>query len=162
MSGGGMQGFGGQGGGFGGGMGFQQPASFSPRPSFGMPSGFSQPAQFNSVTDLYQNILNRAPDPEGMQYWQNRFGPTIDDNESYLFRQVAAPEVQARGVKYRPAFVNYNTSDPMSVSNYGATPPAPIGSGVTPAMPIVSRSSGLRSAPAIRRASGGIVSLINT
>lgn len=50
--------------------------------------------QYNSVADLYQGILGRAPDTEGQQFWQNAFGSTIDPNEIASFQTAAQPELQ--------------------------------------------------------------------
>jgi hypothetical protein len=51
------------------------------------------PRSINSISDLYQKILNRAPDEAGLEYWKQQFGDTIDPNEIEQFRQAAAPEL---------------------------------------------------------------------
>ena len=60
------------------------------------------PSGLSSVSDLYQQILGRAPEAEGLQYWQQQFGNTIDPNEIAQFKEAAAAEL------YGP---NYNNPD---------------------------------------------------
>jgi hypothetical protein len=52
--------------------------------------------QYNSVEDLYKNILNRQSDAGGAQYWQQQFGDTIDPNEVAAFQAAAQPELQQK------------------------------------------------------------------
>jgi lysophospholipase L1-like esterase len=42
-----------------------------------------------TVESLYQNILGRASDPEGLAYWQQQFGNEVDPNEADIFRGTA-------------------------------------------------------------------------
>ena len=50
-----------------------------------------------SVTDLYQSILGRAPESaSATEYWQGKFGPTIDANELAQFKTAAQAEIDAR------------------------------------------------------------------
>lgn len=52
-----------------------------------------------NVTDLYQNILNRAPESaDVLRYWQQRFGPTIEPEEIEQFRQAASAELAQREI----------------------------------------------------------------
>ena len=41
-----------------------------------------------AVTTLYQTYAKRNPDPAGMAYWSNAFGPTITADEVLAFQQV--------------------------------------------------------------------------
>jgi len=53
---------------------------------------------YKDLNDLYQQVLGRAPDPSGQQYWR-----TLDVNEDNgleLFKRAAAPELARTG--YRP------------------------------------------------------------
>lgn len=43
-----------------------------------------------TVEQLYRNVLGREPDPGGLAYWSQQFGPTVDANELATFRSVAA------------------------------------------------------------------------
>lgn len=45
--------------------------------------------------ELYADYLGpgRTAEQEGLDYWRNRFGPTIDDEEREIFRQAAAAEL---------------------------------------------------------------------
>jgi ribosomal protein L12E/L44/L45/RPP1/RPP2 len=43
----------------------------------------------NNVTDLYRNILGREPDAEGLAFWEQAFGDTIDSNEIDSFKTAA-------------------------------------------------------------------------
>jgi len=49
-----------------------------------------------TVQDIYQQILNRKADPEGLLYWQNQFGNEVDANELAQFARAAAPEIAQR------------------------------------------------------------------
>jgi len=49
-----------------------------------------------TVQDIYQQILNRKADPEGLLYWQNQFGNEVDANELAQFTRAAAPEIAQR------------------------------------------------------------------
>jgi hypothetical protein len=55
----------------------------------------SAPAPISAgIQSLYQDILYRAPDAGGAEYWQQRFGDTVDETERNLFMQAAKPEQQ--------------------------------------------------------------------
>ena len=49
-----------------------------------------------TVQDIYQQILNRKADPEGLLYWQNQFGNEVDANELAQFTRAAASEIAQR------------------------------------------------------------------
>jgi hypothetical protein len=49
-----------------------------------------------SVSDLYASVLGRAPDPGGLAYWQQQFGPTIEPEEINAFRNAAQSELALR------------------------------------------------------------------
>lgn len=46
-----------------------------------------------TVADLYQQILGRAPEDSGAAYWQSQFGDTIDPSEVATFQAAARPEL---------------------------------------------------------------------
>ena len=46
-----------------------------------------------TVEDLYTTVLNRASDPEGLQFWTNKLGPTVQKNELEEFYAAAQPEL---------------------------------------------------------------------
>jgi hypothetical protein len=50
----------------------------------------------NNVTDLYREILGREPDAEGLAFWQQGFGETIDPNEIASFNTAAQSELAKR------------------------------------------------------------------
>lgn len=57
-----------------------------------------------TVADLYQQILGRAPDAGGLAYWQQQFGNEIDPSEIGTFTVAAAPELaMARPATPTPA-----------------------------------------------------------
>ena len=56
-----------------------------------------------SVSDLYQQILGRAPEAAGLDYWNKTFGPTIDPNEVAIFKNAAAPELASTHYGQAPA-----------------------------------------------------------
>lgn len=49
-----------------------------------------------SVGDLYQQVLGRQGDTAGIEYWQRRFGPSIDSAELEAFIRGAFPEFTNR------------------------------------------------------------------
>lgn len=49
-----------------------------------------------AVTDLYREILNRDPDPGGLDYWSRQFGTTIDAAERATFIATAEAELAAQ------------------------------------------------------------------
>jgi len=51
---------------------------------------------FNSVEDLYTNILGRPSDAGGAEFWKQQFGDTIDPSEINAFTQSANVELANR------------------------------------------------------------------
>ena len=49
-----------------------------------------------SVADAYQQVLGRAPDAAGLQYFADRFGTSVDPAELSTFSVMAQPELAAR------------------------------------------------------------------
>lgn len=49
-----------------------------------------------TVQQLYTDVLGRAPDPSGAQYWAEKFGSTIDPSEIQAFKAAAAPELASK------------------------------------------------------------------
>lgn len=47
-----------------------------------------------TLESLYQDVLGRAPDAEGLNYWQQQFGSYVDPNEITAFKNAARPELQ--------------------------------------------------------------------
>lgn len=58
--------------------------------------GMATSAQPKSVNDLYTSILGRQGEAEGLNYWNQRFGDTIEPAEIEEFRRGAQPELQSR------------------------------------------------------------------
>lgn len=65
--------------------------------------GFSPPQQSqqqstqqNPINNLYRQVLGRDAEAEGMNYWSQRFGNTIEPNEVEEFTRGAQPELQSR------------------------------------------------------------------
>jgi hypothetical protein len=58
-----------------------------------------------AVTTLYQTYAKRNPDPAGMAYWSNAFGPTITADEVLAFQQV----LYANEPNLRPAATQTTT-----------------------------------------------------
>ena len=59
-----------------------------------------------SIASLYQSYLGRAPEAGGAEYWNNRFGPTIDAAEEAEFK--AATQGEQKNIK---DFVSGVTAD---------------------------------------------------
>jgi hypothetical protein len=49
-----------------------------------------------TVEDLYRQVLGREPDPEGLAFWQNAFGNSVDPAEQASFMQAAQAELARR------------------------------------------------------------------
>jgi len=49
-----------------------------------------------TVEDLYRQILGREPEPEGLAFWQNAFGGSVDAAEQASFMQAAQAELAQR------------------------------------------------------------------
>ena len=50
-----------------------------------------------TVNDIYQQVLHRPAEPEGLAYWTSIFGDSVDANELAQFKAAAAPELVQRG-----------------------------------------------------------------
>ena len=52
-----------------------------------------------AIRDMYQQVLGRAPDASGLQYFSKRFGPTVETGELDIFKNMAAEEVAANAAR---------------------------------------------------------------
>ena len=59
-------------------------------------AGATTPPAITSVEDLYRNVLGREGEAEGLAFWKQGFGDTIDPNEIASFRQAAQAELANR------------------------------------------------------------------
>jgi len=93
----------------------------------GAPTPDQPPADPNSVEGLYQNVVGRASDQGGADYWKQQFGDTVDDTERQTFINAAQPELQQKGAQWGPAQVegmptfaggNANGKGGSSVNSY--------------------------------------------
>jgi hypothetical protein len=75
-------------------MSIQQSTQPSGKGGFSPPQ--QQSAQQNPINSLYRNVLGRDAEAEGMNYWSQRFGNTIEPNEVEEFTRGAQPELQNR------------------------------------------------------------------
>jgi len=50
----------------------------------------------DQYSQMYQDVLGRAPDPAGLAYWKSKFGDTISPQEYADFRQSALGEIGSR------------------------------------------------------------------
>jgi hypothetical protein len=82
-----------------------------------MAEGGAAPA-ITSVEDLYTNILGRAPDTEGLAFWKQGFGDTIDANEIASFQNAAQAELKNRTAPEQQILA------PNLVNTAGAAAPA--------------------------------------
>jgi hypothetical protein len=83
----------------------------------GAAAGATPPA-ITSVEDLYTNILGRAPDTEGLAFWKQGFGDTIDANEIASFQNAAQAELKNRTAPEQQILA------PNLVNTAGAAAPA--------------------------------------
>ena len=51
-----------------------------------------------TVNDIYQQVLGRPAEPEGLAYWKSVFGDYVDDTELAQFKTAAAPEIAQRAL----------------------------------------------------------------
>ena len=65
-----------------------------------------------TLEDLYQQVLGRAPDAAGYDFWKKAFGDTIDENEYLDFVKGAKPELE--GLVKPPPAVSTPQSGTMS------------------------------------------------
>lgn len=91
----------------------------------------------NTVEELYTQVLGRAPDAEGLAYWKNAFGGSVDSNEQASFMQAVqsalANKTPAEQTALAPNLFNGvttgNTVAPTVVNALGGPvqklPPAP-------------------------------------
>lgn len=77
-------------------MSVQQSTQPSGKNGFAPPPVQQQNIQQNPINDLYRNVLGRDAEAEGMNYWSQRFGNTIEPNEVEEFTRGAQPELQRR------------------------------------------------------------------
>lgn len=73
-----------------------------------------------TVESLYQNILGRASDPEGLAYWQQQFGNEVDPNEAAIFRGTAQNLVNQDPNQYAALAPNLTPqpAQPAPLQNY--------------------------------------------
>ena len=70
------------------------------------------PAPFQPLTieQMYQQVLGRPADQDGLGYWTNLLGPEVDENELAQFRTAAQPEIDSR------------VAAPLDLAQIGNTP----------------------------------------
>jgi len=59
-----------------------------------------------TLNDLYTNILGRTGDQEGMDYWNNLFGDSVDQTEANQWYSAAQPELQSRANNWQGSNVD--------------------------------------------------------
>jgi len=78
-----------------------------------------------SVSDLYQQVLGRAPDTGGLAYWQKQFGETVDPNELATFKAAAQAELANRTPAEQqalaPNLISAQTSSPSNITSLPTT-----------------------------------------
>ena len=72
-----------------------QTPQYAPTPATGGYLNDPTPAP-TTVEGLYTKYLNRASDKGGLDFWNKRFGPTVEADEATLFRASAEPELAAK------------------------------------------------------------------
>jgi len=56
----------------------------------------------DQYSQMYQDVLGRAPDATGLAYWKGKFGDMISPEEYAQFRQSAAAEIGSRPINTLP------------------------------------------------------------
>ena len=59
-----------------------------------------------AIRDMYQQVLGRAPDASGLQYFADRFGTSVDPTELGIFQSMAAEEVAANAARDAGKVIN--------------------------------------------------------
>ena len=98
----------------------------------GGPTQFAEPPPApKTVSDLYRDVLGRAPDEGGAAYWAERFGNEVDPEETALFTQAAQPEIAARAPAQEPAAPAYTgIFGGMGVRGRSSSIPNPAGNSI--------------------------------
>jgi len=81
----------------------------------GAPTATQPSTQPNSIDSLYQNVLGRAPDQGGANYWSQQFGDTIEPNEIETFRSAAQAELANRSPAEQAALAPKLMGQPQSM-----------------------------------------------
>ena len=81
-----------------------QTPQYAPTPATGGYLNDPTPAP-TTVEGLYTKYLNRASDKGGLDFWNKRFGPTVDADEASFFRASAEPELAAKRGESLPTTV---------------------------------------------------------
>lgn len=68
-----------------------------------------------SIEDLYKTYAGRGSDPEGLQYWTQQFGDTIDPNEVDIFKTAVT---EARGQGTEPVDVTQEQANTLVQNMY--------------------------------------------
>jgi hypothetical protein len=63
------------------------------------PERAAAPNTNDAVRNMYMEVLGRAPDASGLQYFSDRFGPTVETGELDIFKNMAAEEVAANAAR---------------------------------------------------------------
>lgn len=58
-------------------------------------------ANQQNIAKLYQDILGRAPEQAGLDYWSQQFGSDVSPEELSTFQQAALPELQKQEYVYQ-------------------------------------------------------------
>jgi len=135
---------------------FQFPTAPPPRPVLGVTGLAGAPPK--NVNDLYQEILRRAPDPEGLDYYTRTFGPTIEPNEVTTFvggiadpaERGAAQVASQRFLSQMPALV------PPEFAARTAGYAQPISAAIEAREAAAAPTPGVRAGGVINYAEGGL------
>lgn len=115
--------------------------SMTQQPVMGLPSALLQRQQMqqrqsaltqNPITALYQNILGRAPDAEGAQYWQNQLNsgmPLSEIQQAFLNSQeykskAPTQQPQMQMPFYRSQALNYRPNMQQAQQNLRRVKPS--------------------------------------
>ena len=71
----------------------------------------------DSVQDLFKAVLGREGDAGGVQYFVDRFGPTIEPGERFIFETMARAEIQARDAEIARLQTTGSVADSAKAQN---------------------------------------------
>ena len=85
------------------------------------PERAAAPNTNDAVRQMYQQVLGRAPDASGLQYFADRFGTSVDPTELGIFKSMAAQEIAANAARNAGTDPGNAGGDPAAGSYSGGT-----------------------------------------
>ena len=109
-----------------------------------------------AIRDMYQQVLGRAPDASGLQYFADRFGTSIDPTELGIFQSMAAEEIAANAARNAAAqqAAAANTTTNTTAATTAGTGATTTAAGTTAGTGAATTAAGMSIADAYQRVLG--------